>query len=205
MQRLFGTLRLFQMPSLKRTCVFLILMLVAACGSEQKSSASKELEEQLPKVNKADFRIVRSEEYQMSIPKTMSVRRVSGNAIFNASYLPKEEHILVSRTPISRFRKDESFPGEKKEQLEWFAKRKEDFWRCRLSEVRIGKLQKNKQTCFFQKIEGKEYGFPKEKCYYLRYYKIEDNFITITCWTSLENASKFEKTAQYMGMTFALH
>ena len=135
----------------------------------------------------------------------MSQNRVSGDVWLEASYLPKEYHLEIKRIPTARFKKVEDFPTSEKKQLNWFALHHSQKLQQHLVSLEEQPLQPvlvNDRSCYKKKVRGKEFGFPLEKCYFLRYYQTDEAFIAITAWTVPENAKTFEKIAQYMGMTF---
>ncbi|GAB5418374.1 MAG: hypothetical protein Crog4KO_15220 [Crocinitomicaceae bacterium] len=193
------------MFALKQISFFTVLLfLIAGCGSKNSDDIVKGVEEQLPKVDASEFRKVKEEGITVSILKKMTVNRVSGDVLFSADYLPKEYHIEVSRIPISRFSKDESYQANKSNSLKWFAEQESQKLQDRLSKMEkepMQQLTSNKKNCFKQTLRGMAFGFPVQKVYFLRYYQDGDAFVTVACWTTHQNAKEFEKLAQYMGMT----
>lgn len=208
MQRVSRTFRLFQMSALRISTGFLFLFsILFSCGDDATVIDAQKNSEALPRVDAALFRSVKKDEFTLEVLKEMSENRVSGTILYDADYLPKEYHFTIEKTPVARFRKDPTFPKDQKVQLRWFARKKSKELMERLRRSKAEKQVKvtvNKQECFKQIVTGKEYGFPLAKKYFLRYYKSNDSFITITAWTIEKEANSFEKLAQYMGMKFQL-
>lgn len=194
------------MSALKQIPFFLILILViTGCGSDESADLVKGTDEQLPKVDASKFRNVKTDAFEVSVLKKMSLNRTSGDLILSANYLPEEYHFEIYSIPHKRFKHDDDFPSDKGKRLEWFANQHSKKLQNRIETLDQEPMQmvaSNKQECFKKTLTGKEFGFPIAKTYFLRYYEMDENFIAIVSWTTHFNANKFEKFAQYMGMKF---
>ncbi len=193
------------MPSL-RTGFLLVLIALAfsSCSGEKTQEDKSNKEEELPTVDKSKFREFKGDGFSIQLLKEMSWNEVSGNNLLDADLLSKEYHLSVNSNPISRYKNEEDFPGDSNKQLKWFAKKEGVSLKDRLLNATSEKLIEtsvDNRKCFKQTIQGKEYGFPLRKTFFLRYYKTNDAFIKITAWTPSKDADKFEKLVQYMGMT----
>ncbi|MCR9172937.1 MAG: hypothetical protein NXI10_10610 [bacterium] len=196
------------MSALKSVCFLLLISLtVAACSSSETKKADDATSEQLPKVDTSKFREFKGDGFRLQLLKSMSWNEVSGFTLFDAEFLPKEYHINITAVPASYFKNDNDFPRETSAQLKWLAKKEADKIIAGPKKAEVNPVQStsvNKKSCLKQTIHGFEYGFPKRKTFYFRYYKIKNTFVTIKSWTISENAKDFETLAQYMGMTFEL-
>ncbi len=208
MQRLSGTIRLFQMPALMRLSFFFLVAFGVLLGCSEDPNASVEKgQEVAAKVNKKEFQTIELKGYRFEAYKKMSKSGKDAREIFSASYLPKEYHLAISRIPLSSFRADPDFPAAKNKQLEWFAKQYAQKLQERLISLKglsTSNVFVGEQRCFKVELSGRAFGFPKEKHYFLRFYRFEKEFIAIEGWTTVEFAKEFEPIVQYMGMTFSL-
>jgi len=183
---------------------FLILLMLTACSDKSNEEVLGTHEEILPRLPEKDFKSFEKNCFEIWIQKKMTSNRSSGDVIYNASYLPREYHIEIKVVPVSRFRKTKEFPSKKESQLRWFAenhseKLQQHFVSLDMKPSMVS-TKRNKDLCYKQKLSGKEFGFPLLKTYFLRYYRFDDRFVAITCWTITDNEKEFEKIAQYMGM-----
>ena len=184
----------------------MLFLLLNACSSSEKNLASDDSRKEIPpKVDREAFRTIVKNGFQVALHKKMSQNRVSGDVWLDANYLPKEYHLEIKKVPVLRFKKVEGFPTNPNEQLNWFALHHSQKLQQHLVSLEEQPLQPvlvNERSCFKKEVRGKEFGFPLEKCYFLRYYQIGEDFIAITAWTVPDNAKTFKKIAQYMGMAF---
>lgn len=194
------------MSALKHVPFFLFFFcVIVGCSSNESTDLVKGIDEQLPKVDASKFHEVKKDAFEISVLKKMSLNRTSGDLIFSADHLPDEYHFDIYSIPRSRFAHDAAFPSDKGNRLEWFANQHSEKLQHRmiaLDQEPMQKVVSNKQKCYKQTLRGKEFGFPIDKTYFLRYYQMDGDFIAIVSWTTQFNAEKFEKLAQYMGMKF---
>lgn len=196
------------MPSLKNLAGFLVLVFfLGACSGGGKGESGADLKEEvLPKLSKKDFNTVNRSGYEILVHKKMSGDRTSGDVIYSSSFLPREYHMEIHAVPVKRYRKTEGFPQKKQSQLRWFAEKESSKLQqhlMSLEEQPLKAVLRNNKICYTQELHGKEFGFPLQKSYFLRYYRFNDTFVAITCWTVQEHEAEFRKITKYMGMKFA--
>jgi hypothetical protein len=192
------------MLAINRILPLCITFLFFGCDSSNITNPEVIEEEVLPKVNRSNYRAVDLADISLMCYKKLSADQVSGDQIFVASFLPLEYHLEVKAVPLSRFRREESFPEKKQDQLEWFASHhasRLDNHMISSETISVERCMVDGKHCVKQTMKGKEFGFPFEKTYFLRYYRYKTQFYAVTCWTLTKNASVFKSIAQYMGMT----
>jgi len=161
----------------------------------------------VPKVNPEDYRSVTKGIASMHLLKKMSLNPTTGDEIFNADYLSEEFHVSVRTTPVHRFLKQNGFPQDSLERLKWFATyhiQKKKAKLINLDGATLEQTQTNEKDCFKTVFQAKEFGFPLEKTFFLRYYLIDDLFVIFEAWTTTTRKDKFQEKAQFMGMSFSI-
>lgn len=179
-------------------------MLSACSGSSDSSQDGGE--EKLPGVDKTEFYTVERKGFACKLFEKMSLNHTEGREIISANYLPLEYHLSVESYSLKFLKGEAGFPKNEGKQLEWFAEYHSHQLEMRLMSMEVEAPEKvtvNGQPCFKKHISGRSFGFPRDKYFYLRYYRFEDKFIAIIGWTVKENVGKFRPLIKYMGMTFA--
>lgn len=183
--------------------VFAMLFFLSACSSDGEVVDGGE--ENLPKVNKKEFSIVKRGDYVFELYKKMSLNHSGSREIISASYLPEEFHLSVESYSKKNCVREEGFPKDRSKQLEWFAEFHSSKLERQLMSFEVEAPEKvfvNESDCFKKQISGRAFGFPKQKHFFLRYYKFGNDFIAIIGWTTEGNVTDFKPIINYMGMTF---
>ena len=191
--------------NLRYLSLFLLVTLLTACSGSSDSDLDGG-EEKLPGVDKSEFYSVERKGFECKLYEKMSLNHTEGREIISANYLPLEYHLSVESYSLKFLRGEGEFPKNEAKQLEWFAEYHSHQLEMRLMSMQVEAPEKvtvNGQPCFKKHVSGRSFGFPKDKYFYIRYYRFEDTFIAIVGWTVKENVEKFKPLIKYMGMTFA--
>ena len=197
------------MSALKPAIILVSLLLVlAGCSADSTEEKEGSNKEQLPKVDASKFRKYQGDGFTIQLLKEMSINTGVVVTLLEADYLPKEYHLEVKAYPNRLVLSEPSCPKDPKKQLEWFAKTESNSTISKARNVKAEKLVKtmvDDRPSFKRTIHGVNYGLPKRKTVFLRYYQTKNAFVRIAAWTTSENAEAFEPLAQYMGMTLKIN
>ena len=186
------------------------VILIVGCSSDQKEDEKKAVQEQFPKINKADYSIEKSESgYSLMIPKYMfatSGRYSKSDLEFN--HTSKERHVYVEVAPVHQYKKSVDsralIAGKQKGLFQLFVEEQlKDFKASRTikssSELKESRFEKISNYSI--ELDAKEYGFPKDKTYFIRWKAFKKRFYTIVCWTTKDQKEKFSTEAKAIGLS----
>ena len=180
------------------------------CSSEDKDGKQSIAEEQFPKINKADYIKEKSQSgYSILIPKYLcatSGRYSKSDLEFN--HVSKERHVYVEVTSMNDYKESVNsrslIAGKNSNLFQLFVEEQlKDFKGSRtiLSSSKLKETVHNKTSNFAIELDVEEYGFPKDKSYFVRWKACNKCFYTIVCWTTKDQKDQFRMEAQVIGLS----
>jgi hypothetical protein len=186
-----------------------LVLLISSCSGESEVDEVKLVTEKMPDYNPEDFFTYKYEdEFELLIPKGMSVSGLSTNfGVVEFSQLAKERHIIVERESVQKIKMSFKARGKETKNLlfDYASECLSDLYSTitNPTEYKIEQVIVHDLESVRTSFSGQPYGFPAERSYDIRVYQSQQYFYTVQCWTIKSEYESFRTAALVSSLSFA--